>query len=212
MKKITRNQLRARIGWAEQRQAETGQELHGDAHHDIEQRVEERAGNAAGHRGGEHDIDDAGDQAGGDQPPEEAEEREAVAGKTHQPQHEQSESRSKEQPFQRAEDLERTEEVILLGPEEQAQIIVEADEGEREAAAGELEARQRQIGRGDQRKDGEGQEDEHRRQHHDAAGMAIDPLGETLPPVGFIGDGEVDGHISPEKHRFGIQPISRSAT
>ena len=64
----------------------------------------------------------------------------------------------------------------MLRAEQQAAVIVEADEGQRETAACQREAAKRQIDRDDERERSQSQEDDHRRQHHDPAGIAVDPF------------------------------------
>src|SRR6185312_2702907 len=76
--------------------------------------------------------------------------------------------------------------MILLAPDEQALVVVEADEGQREAAARQREAVKRQVDGDDQREDRKTEEDDHRRQHHDAAGMAVDPFVASLARVDQI--------------------------
>ena len=72
--------------------------------------------------------------------------------------------------------------MILLRADEQLLEIEEPDEAEREAARRQRETGERQIGRNDEREDGEGQEDDDRRQHHDAARLTVDPLAEGERP------------------------------
>ena len=88
-------------------------------------------------------------------------------------------------PAGRLDRLQRADEMILLSPEQQAFVVIEADEGQREAAARQSKAAKRQIDRNDQREDRKAEEDDHRRQHHDAAGMAVDPFVAGLARLNF---------------------------
>ena len=72
--------------------------------------------------------------------------------------------------------LQRSDEVILLHAKEQALIVVEADERQRETAAGQGEPAERQVDGNDQRKDRKAQKDDDRRQHHKPARIAVDPF------------------------------------
>ena len=75
-----------------------------------------------------------------------------------------------------AEALEGAEKVILLGPREQLPVVQKANEGELETPWREGKARNRKIGRDDQRKQRESQDDQGSRQNHDAAGMPVRPF------------------------------------
>ena len=170
--------LRPRIGWPQsKRQPEAEQELHDHADHHVEKRVDQRAGHAAGAEGRSGEERESHDHARGDEPADRAHDRGAAAHQIATEEREEPKRDNRERdPMHGAERPVRAEEMIILRADEELSKIRQADEFEGEAARCEREAGERQIGRDDERKDREAEKDDDRRQHHDPAGMPVDPF------------------------------------
>ena len=87
-------------------------------------------------------------------------------------------------PARRRQLTESTEEMKLLAAEQQLLVVQQADELELEAAFDELEARQRQVKRDQQRKNRHREHDQHGRHDEHCRGMPIEPAGEPVPRAG----------------------------
>src|SRR4029078_13250858 len=110
-----------------------------------------------------------------------------------------------ERPLQEARRSEGAKQVILLRAREQLLEIGQPDEAQGEAAGREREARQGQIGRDDEGKEGESEDDDDRRQHHHRPAIAVEPFGEAAG-VGVLISGGAQGRSS---SLFIIFPFSR---
>ena len=137
---------------AEDGEAERQPELHGDADEHVEEGDHQRAGEAAAQRQhqeyGQRTRDEHGDGA-----PDDADDRRPWPDQITDVEVEQQRiDRTDDQPLDRAQRIERPQQVILLGPEDQLLEVQPLDESELEAAGRELQLGEREVGRDQQRK------------------------------------------------------------
>ena len=131
---------------AEDGEAEREHELNRDAGEDVEERYHQRAGEAAPQGGHQEKGQRAGDGEG-DGAADDADHRRARPDQVADEEEQQErEDRAQDQPVNDSEDIERSQQVILLGTEDQLLEIQPLDILEREAAGGEFQLGQREVG------------------------------------------------------------------
>ena len=170
---------------AEKRKPEADRELRRDAEEDVEASRQQRALIGLLRQRREQRQHEPGRKRDGNEPPNEAKHGEFRPDIADEPIKDGRGVDGEGDPAGRLDRLHRADEMILLRAEQQALVVVEADEGQREAAARQREAAKREIDGNDQREDRKAEEDDHRRQHHDAAGMAVDPFVAGLARLNF---------------------------
>ena len=148
---------------AQEGQPEPDQVLHRHAAEDVDQRDAERAQLAAG-AGGGAEQEATAIAAAITRRPTRSRCRRRAASRRPPARAPARRRRRRRTPSPRAKRHELAQEMELLRAEQQLLEVERADEVDGEAALGELEARQRQIERHDQREDRHRQHDQHRRQ------------------------------------------------